>query len=182
MTTPSLSRARCLLACVAAAGIAGCLGSFPPPPEALETPVFTPEVFFAGRTQGIGRLERIIGRSQGLRVESHGRTEPDGSFRLDQAVTLDDGTVEQRTWRMRRTGRNTYAATLSDAAGPVSLEVSGNRLQIRYLLRHPGVYMHQRLDLRADGRTALNRATISVLGIPLARLTEEITQQDARGL
>lgn len=172
--------ARCLLACVAAAGVAGCLGSFPPPPEALENPVFRPEVFFAGRTQGIGRLERIIGRSQGLRVESHGRTEPDGSFRLDQAVTLDDGTVEQRTWRMRRTGRNTYAATLSDAAGPVSLEVSGNRLQIRYRMR-PAIYMHQRLDLRPGGRTALNRATISVLGIPWARLTEEITQRDARG-
>jgi hypothetical protein len=151
---PSLSIARCLLASVAAAGVAGCLASFPPAPAALENSVFRPEVFFAGRTQGIGRLERIIGRSRELRVESHGRIEPDGSFRLDQAVSSDHGTVEQRTWRMRRTGPNTYAATLSDAAGPVSLEVSGNRLQIRYLLRHPAVYVQQRLDLRSDGRTA----------------------------
>lgn len=174
--------ARWLLVSVAAAGVAGCLGPFPPPPEALESPVLRPEVFFAGRTQGIGRLERVIGRSQALRVEGHGRTEPDGSFRLDQAVRFDDGTVAQRTWRMRRTGPNAYAATLSDAAGPVSLEVAGNRVQIRYLLRHPAVYMHQRLDLRPDGRSVLNRATVSVLGIPLARLTEEITQPDARGI
>jgi hypothetical protein len=180
MVAPCLSIARGLLASFAAAGVAGCLGAFPPPPEALEHPVFRPEVFFAGRTQGIGRLERVIGRAQGLQVESHGRTEPDGSFRLDQAVRFDDGTVQQRTWRMQRTGPTTYAATLSDAAGPVSLEVAGNRLQIRYLLRHPAVYMHQRLDLRPDGRTALNRATVSVLGIPWARLTEEITQRDAR--
>ena len=165
--------------CLPAVGLAGCLGAFPPPPEALDHPVFSPEVFFAGRTQGIGRLERLVGRSQGLRVESHGRFEPDGSFRLDQAVTFDDGSVERRSWRMQRTGPHTYAATLSDAAGPVSLEVDGNRLRIRYRMR-PAVSMDQRLDLRPDGRSALNRATVSVLGIPWARVTEEITRLPER--
>ena len=107
-------------------------------------------------------------------MEGTGRTEPDGSFRLDQAVTFDDGTTESRTWRVRRTAAHEYTATLSDAHGDVRAEASGNSFHLRYLLRQPAVYMDQSLYLQPDGRTVLNRATVTVLGIPWARLTETI--------
>jgi hypothetical protein len=165
-----------LLFAVATAGMAGCLGPVPSHPSTVESPVLRPEVFFAGRTQGKGTLGLLTGRRRTLQVEGEGHTENDGSFRLDQVVTFEDGTVEKRTWRLVGADAGTYTATLSDAAGPVSAEVTGNRFHLRYLLRKPAVYMEQWLYLQPDGRTVLNLATVTVLGIPWARLTEEITR------
>ncbi len=122
----------------------------------------------------------ITGRRRLLHVEGHGYTEADGSFRLDQVVTFEDGAVEKRTWRLAKRGPGTYTGTLTDADGPVSAEVTGNRFHLRYLLRKPAVYMEQYLYLQPDGRTALNLATITVIGMPLARLTEEITRVGVR--
>lgn len=135
-----------------------------------------PEVFFEGRTQGKGTLELVTGTRRSLQVEGHGHAEADGSFRLDQVVTFDDGATEKRTWRLVKLDARTYTATLSDAAGPVSAEVIGNRFHLRYRLRKPAIYMEQWLYLQPDGRTVLNLATITVLGIPWARLTEEIAK------
>ena len=158
------------------AAMAGCLGPFPSHPESAENPALRPEIFFAGHTRGTGTLGTLTGRRRSVQVESHGHTEADGSFRLDQVVTFDDGAVEKRTWRLVRRDSRTYAATLSDAAGPVSAEATGNRFHLRYLLRKPAVYMEQWLYLQPDGRRVLNLATITAFGIPLARLTEEITK------
>jgi hypothetical protein len=58
----------------------------------------------------------------------------------------------------------------------VAAKVTGNRFHLRYLVRQPAVYMEQYLYLQPDGRTVLNLATIRVIGVPWARLTEEITR------
>lgn len=161
---------------LAAAGIAGCLGPLPSHPPIVASPVLKPELFFAGRTEGKGTLELLTGRRRSLRVQSRGQAEADGSFRLEQEVTFEDGAVEKRTWRLVRLDAHKYTGTLSDAAGPVSAEVNGNRLHLRYLLRKPATHMEQWLYLRPDGRSVLNLATVTVFGIPWARLTEEITR------
>ncbi len=163
------------------AGVVGCLGTLSSShPVTAENPTLRPEVFFAGHTRGTGTLELLTGRRRSLQVEGHGHTETDGSFRLDQVVTYEDGAVEKRTWRLVKRDPRTYTATLSDADGPVSAEVTGNRLHLRYLLRQPAVYMEQCLYLQPDGRTVLNSATITVLGLPWARLTEVIKRVDDR--
>jgi hypothetical protein len=77
-----------------------------------------------------------------------------------------------------RTTENEYRATLSDAGGEVRAQTSGNSFHVRYLLRQPLVYMDQWLYLQPDGRTVINRATVTVLGIPWARLDETITRSD----
>jgi len=169
---------RGLLAAGAVAVLSGCLGPFPAQPVTLEGAELRPEVFFAGRTQGVGTLTRLFGRRETLRVEGRGSAGADGVFRLHQVVTSADGRVEERTWHLRRSGRGAYAASLSDAAGPVSVEVTGNRAEIRYLLRQPAVRVRQSLYMRPDGRSVLNQTTITVLGIPWARLSEEITRLD----
>ena len=120
----------------------------------------------------------VTGRRRSLQVDGHGRTEPDGSFRLDQIVTYGDGAVEKRTWRLVKHDPHTYSGTLSGVEGPVSAEVSGNRFHLRYLVHQPGIYMEQFLYLQPKGRTLLNLATVSVIGVPWARLTEEITRED----
>ncbi len=172
----------CLTAGVAMAGIVGCFGlpPFSSHPVTAANPTLGFEVFFAGHTHGKGTLELITGQRRSLQIKGHGYTEADGSFRLDQVVTYDDGAVERRTWRLVKRDQGSYTGTLTDADGPVSAEVTGNRFHLRYLLREPAVYMEQYLYLQPDGRKLLNLATVTVIGIPWARLTEEITRVDDR--
>lgn len=158
--------------------MSGCLAGFPHHAGTAEQPAFRPEVFFAGRTVGVGTLVTRGGSRRSLRVEGNGHTEADGTFRLDQTVTFGDGTVETRTWRMHRVDAHNYTATLSDATGEVSAQATGNLFHLHYLLRRPAVYMDQRLYLQPDGRKVLNLATITIVGIPWARLSEEITHTD----
>ncbi len=162
------------------AGLVGCLGlpPFSSHPVTAESPSLGFEVFFAGHTHGTGILDLLTGRRQSLQVEGHGHLEADGSFRLDQVVTYEDGAVEKRTWRLVKRDPGTYTGRLTDADGPVSADVTGNRFHLRYLLRKPAVYMEQYLYLQPDGRTLLNLATVTVIGIPWARLTEQITRVD----
>jgi hypothetical protein len=111
-------------------------------------------------------------------VEGSGRAEPDGTFRLEQTVKFSDGDMETRTWVMRRAAANTYTAILSDAAGEVSAETNGNLFHVRYLVRQPAMYMEQWLYLQPDGRSVINFATITVAGVPWARLAEQIVRVD----
>ena len=167
-----------LAAALVLLSLCGCLPDFPDASQAAEQPALIPDAFFAGRTTGEGTLRMRFRAPRTLRVAGMGRRERDGAFRLDQTVTFDDGTVEKRSWRLRRTAANDYRATLSDAGGEVRARTSGNSMHLRYLLRQPRVYMEQWLYLQPDGRTAVNRATVTVLGIPWARLDETITRAD----
>lgn len=156
--------------------VSGCLTASPFHTQTADTPEFRPEVFFAGVTHGEGTLVQRGKAARKLHVEGLGQLEADGTFRLDQTVTFDDGATEKRTWHLRQQGLHTYTATLSDASGKVTAETSGNVFHLRYLLRKPAVYMEQYLYLQPDGRTVLNVATVKVIGIPWARLSEKITR------
>ncbi len=180
---PHHPRHRALVALLAGAcGLAGCLSGFPRRLESVEQSTTTaelrPELFFAGRTHGEGALFVRGRRPRPLHVEGMGRTERDGAFRLDQMVTYDDGASETRSFRVQRTDATHYTATLSDAKGPVAAETIGSRFHLRYLLRQPAVYMEQDLYLHGDGRSVTNEATVTVLGIPVARLAETIVRPD----
>jgi hypothetical protein len=172
---PRLLRIACTLLPVL---LSSCLAGFPPPDQSpLAQPELLPDQFFAGRTHGEGTLFRRFRATRHLQVEGVGQRDPDGTFRLEQTVTFDDGAHETRSWRLNRTAPNTWHATLSDAAGDVGAESSGNTFHLRYLIRQPRVMMEQWIYLQPDGRTVLNRATVSVLGVPWARLTETITRE-----
>ena len=154
----------------------GCLTAGPRRPDGQVSPAFDPEAFFAGHTHGAGTVAMRGRASQSLRVDGEGSRDADGTFRLDQTLTIGDGAPDTRTWRLRRTDARTYAATLSDARGPVVAESGGNRFHLRYEIRRPGVVMEQWLYLQPDGRTVRNIATITVLGVPWVRLAEDITR------
>ncbi len=155
-----------------------CLTAAPRRPAVAASPAFQPDAFFAGHTHGEGTLAFRGRAPQPLRVDGHGITEPDGTFRLDQTLTLGTAAPETRTWRLRRVDATTYRATLSDASGPVAAESEGNRFHLRYTIHSPGVVMEQWLYLQPDGRTVRNIATVTVLGVPWARLSESITRDE----
>ena len=159
--------------------LGGCLASLPPraaPPAHL---TFDPTQFFAGHTRDEGTFDFRFGADRTLRVAGFGRMQEDGRFRLDQTITFGDSTVETRVWFLKRVDATHFTATLSDAKGEVLAETNGARFHLRYLLRHPAVYMEQWLTLTADGRSVNNQAQVTVLGIPWARLSETITREDA---
>ena len=167
---------RAVAAAVLLLSLVGCLSAPPLPPPVSDKPEMRPEVFFAGRTRGSGELE-VRGRSaRAFRVEGTGRSEADGSFRLDQTVTYADGALEKRTWTLRAVDAHTYTGVLSDASGEVTAEAEGNVFHLRYLVRKPAVYMEQSLYLQPDGRSVINFATITVAGVPWARLAEQIVR------
>lgn len=155
-----------------------CLTAGPRRPDAQGSPTLRPEAFFAGHTRGEGTVARRGQSPQALRVDGEGRREADGSFRLDQTLTIGDAPPETRTWRLRRVDERHYTATLSDARGPVVAEVDGNRFHLRYEIRRPDVVMEQWLYLQPDGRTVRNIATVSVLGVAWVRLAENITRTE----
>ena len=157
--------------------VSGCLAGTQLHTEASPKPELRPELFFAGVTHGVGILEERGKAAKKLRVEGMGRWDADSTFRLDQKVVFDDGTTESRTWYLRQQGAHTYTGKLSDASGIVTATTNGNVFHLRYLLRQPAVYMEQELYLQRDGRTVLNVATVSVLGVPWARLSETITRE-----
>lgn len=133
-----------------------------------------------GVTHGEGTLVQRWKNPRKLHVTGTGSVEANGDFRLEQDVKYDDGETESRTWHLRRSGPHSYAGTLTDASGDVNGETDGNVFRLRYLLRQPAVYMEQQLYLQPDGRTVLNVATVSILGVPWARLSETITRQGGR--
>lgn len=139
---------------------------------------FRPDLFFAGRTRGSGTVTiATSSRPRILSVQGTGRIEPSGELVLDQAVTID-GKREQRSFRIRRAGGNVWQGTMTDAAGPVKATVQGNRLILAYPMKRAGMRMNQTLTLQPGGRTLLNRARVTLLGIQVARIEETIEKLD----
>ncbi|MEO8164607.1 MAG: DUF3833 family protein [Betaproteobacteria bacterium] len=156
--------------------LSGCLGGFRVAETPAPAPLFRPEQFFAGVTHGEGVLAVRGKADRAFRVTGTGHTERDGSFVLDQTITYADGEVAQRTFRIRSVDEHEYVGSLTGASGAVSARAENNSFHVRYTIRQPAVTMEQWIYLQPDGRTSLNRATVRVLGIPVARLSETITR------
>lgn len=93
---------------------------------------FNPVDFFRGRSHGDGTLKIIFQSTKAMSVDSWGSTEKDGSLLLKQVIHEPNKPARTRYWRMRQTGAHSFAGTLTDAAGPVSVEVNGEQVRIRY--------------------------------------------------
>ena len=151
---------------------AGCLPALPRT-ETQTTPTFDPVAFFEGHTAGLGTLT-IRGRSPVVvHVESVGTVRPDGGLDLRQQVRRGDDPPSERSWTFRPTEPGRYVGTLTDASGEVEAWTEGNRLHIRYPMGW-ATSASQDLTLEPGGQLALNLMTVRFLGIPVARLTEQI--------
>lgn len=139
----------------------------------LAPAAFDPVRFFEGRSEGSGSVTIApTGKRQALRVRSLGRIEA-GTLVLDQEIRIG-GKTTRRQFRLRGAGPGRWRGSLSGAAGPVTARVEGNRLRIEYPMKGPAMRMRQLLVLSADGRTAHNWATVTMLGVPVARIAERI--------
>lgn len=157
----------------------GCLATLPrTEPAAVSSSTLRPEAFFDGRTRGTGTLVVRGKTPEILRVESTGRAEPNGTFRLDQTIVREDESPRTRSWFMAATGDGSYRATLTDAHGPVTARTAGPRLLLRYKMNRWGLAMEQTLTLLPGDTLVQNEATARWLGLPVARLSERIVRLD----
>jgi hypothetical protein len=138
---------------------------------------FDPAAFFLGRSHGDGTLRKLIGGSARISVDSIGRRERDGTLVLDQTIRVGAKPPSTRRWVMRQIGTGRFTGSLTDASGPVSIEVAGARATVRYQMKG-GLNVAQQLALQPGGRTVLNRLNVTKFGIRVATLDETIRKLD----
>ena len=136
-----------------------------------------PEHFFVGRTASTGTASVFMSGSHTVRDRSRGRIERGNVLILEQDVEEEGKPARHRTWRLVRSAGNRITGTISDARGPVTGEVTGNVIHLRYQSAEgPGV--EQWITLRPGGRTAINRMVFRRLGVTLATVDSVIWRVD----
>jgi hypothetical protein len=141
---------------------------------AQAAPGSTLEQFFVGRTEGIGTAHVIMSGRHGVRVHSRGRMDR-GSLVIDQRVEEEGKPARTRTWRLTRSAANRITGSITDARGPVTGEVTGNVVHLRYRLAD-GPTVEQWITFHPGGRTARNRMTFRRFGLSVATVEEVISR------
>jgi hypothetical protein len=137
---------------------------------------FDPVAFFKGKTHGDGTAKVILKPSKSVSVDSEGHVEPDGTLVLNQRVMEEGKPARVRHWRLRKTSPTHFEGTLSDAVGPVSVDLIGNRARIRFDGKNH-LKFEQWLTPKSD-RVVLNTMRVKRLGIVVAHFTETIRKAD----
>ncbi len=133
------------------------------------------EHFFSGRTEGRGTVRIMLSGTSAIQSQGRGRMLADGTLVLDHVVRQQGEPERRRTWRMRRVATGKYTGTISDARGPVTAEIHGNRFHVTYRTKE-GHYVDQWVTFNGDGRTATNEMKFTRLGMTIATVRETITR------
>ena len=153
--------------------LSSCVGT--PRRAGLTTPApdFDPARFFVGQSEGRGVLRKVFARPNPFVVHGEGRIDPDGVLVLVQRLAPSVGKAKTRTWRLHAVGDGQWRGTLSDAISPVTAEVRGNLFHPRYTIKG-GYHAEQWIFLQPGGDSALNRMSVTRLGMSLGRIEETI--------
>jgi hypothetical protein len=145
---------------------------------AAAPPATSPEHFFVGRTEGAGNVQMIMAGSHKVRDVSRGRLDRSGALILEQMVYEEGKPARRRSWRLARSGPNRIAGTISDAVGPVTGDIRGNVLHLKYQAREANAQVEQWITLHPGGRTASNRMIFRKFGFKAASLNSTIRKLD----
>jgi len=137
---------------------------------------FNPVEFFSGRTHGEGILKIVFQTAKKMSVDSVGRAEKDGSLLLEQTVHEPGTPARVRYWRLRQTAPDRFEGTLTDAAGPVRVDVTSTGVRIRYKAKN-----HLDFDQMltpAGPKQVNNLMRVKRFGFQVARYDEVIRKLD----
>ena len=132
--------------------------------------------FFAGRTHSENVLKIALKRPKRLIIDSVGKVDGKDLVLID-TVREEGAAVRTRKWVMRPAGPNRYKGTLSDAVGPVEVQVAGDTATIRYVMKG-GLKIEQTLQLRGDGKSMSNQTVAKKFGMKFARVEGTIRKLD----
>ena len=131
----------------------------------------TLEEAFRGQATGVGSFKSTLaGVDRGFVVTTKGRG-TGGQFVLDQVFRFDNGALDRRTWRFRKTGPKTYVGTREDVVGTAKVRVDDDAIRMSYDLITRGkngskLQLHFEDTIRRSGRDSIvNKGVISMLGI-----------------
>jgi len=144
---------------------------------APEKPKLDMLAFFAGRTHAESVLKIVLKRPVRLIVDSIGGKGDRGDFVLIEKVQEGDKPERTRKWIMRQTGPNRFGGSLTDATGPVDVQIHGDTATIRYTM-HGGLNIEQQLRLQPDGKTLASRVVAKKLGLKFARVDGTVHKLD----
>jgi len=137
---------------------------------------FNPVEFFRGRTHGEGTLKVIFQPTKRITVDSEGRAEKDGSLLLEQVIHEPGKPARTRYWRLRQTAPDRFEGTLTDAAGPVRVDVSGSHVRIRYKAKNHLDF--DQLLTPGSANEVHNKMRVKRFGLIVAHYDEVIRKLD----
>ena len=132
--------------------------------------------YFKGKTSAWGIFEDRFGNvRRQFQVDIEGRINGN-EMTLDERFNYNDGEKDQRIWRIRKTGDQTFVGEADDVAGIAKGEVQGNALNWTYDLnlkvgdRSYKVHFDDWMFLQSDG-VMINRARLSKWGFDIGEVT-----------
>lgn len=160
-----------VLSCLAAA----CAG----PPRVTLAPdarTFDLVTFFTGRTVGEGAFRSgIAGIDRPFKVFTRG-TWNGRTLTLVEDFEFADGERDRKTWRFTRVSPGRYTGTREDVIGTADVFQEGKTVRLNYSADVRGKDGRTtRLDFAdviayLDDRRVLNRATVSLAGLPIGEV------------
>lgn len=123
--------------------------------------------FFEGRTDSDGTIKIMLRKPHRIRSLGQGRIEPDGSLTLVQKVEEEGQPPRERRWRIRATAPGHFTGTMSEAAGPVTIDEVGGRYRFRFKMKG-GTHVEQWLTPLPGGTSARNTLSVKKLGVTVA--------------
>lgn len=138
---------------------------------------FDPITFFSGATESTGSLKQKFSSAKASDVTGFGGFRSNGEFVLDQTVMIAGEPTRSRQWQLHQISPGHFGGSVSDASGPVTIDVAGNQLTIRYTLKQGGLKVESILTIAPDGRSGQNQSTIRKWGMTAATLSETIVKK-----
>jgi Protein of unknown function (DUF3833) len=145
--------------------------------SAAPQPSFDPITFFSGATESSGSLKAAFSSAKATHVTSFGAMRGGGEFVLDQTMTVaGDKKAQSRQWHLHQIAPGHFGGTISDGKGPVTIDVAGSRLLIKYTMLN-GMKVESVLTIDPGGRTGHNVSTVRKWGMSVANLSETIIKR-----
>ena len=154
---------RLLIAAVPIALIGASAAAVPGSPG----PSTDPMRFFDGRTESISTIKLLMRKPYRSRTIGDGEIE-NGVLNLVQRVHEDGKAPYNRRWRVRQVAPGRFIASMSEAAGPVTVEQIGERYRFRFRMKG-NVSVEQWLTPLPGGTSAQTRLSIRKLGMTVGR-------------
>ncbi|WP_417519910.1 DUF3833 domain-containing protein [Minwuia sp.] len=148
-----------------------------------KTPALDLVAYFEGTTDAWGLFQDRFGKvRRQFHVVIEGRVEGDVLI-LDEDFVYDDGETENRVWRIRQTGPDSWEGEAEGVVGVATGERAGNALNWRYDFDLPfdGDTLRVHFDdwlWQQNDRVMINRAYVSKFGIHLGEVIITFVKRD----
>lgn len=155
--------------------LAGCAGRPSAEDPALSSRALNLEEYFDGSLRAYGQFQDRFGTVQRrFTVDIEGDWDGE-TLTLTEDFAYDDGSTEQRVWKLQKTGPDSWRGTAPGVIGQAAGQESGDAFNWRYTIDLPvpdGVLRVSFDDWmwRLDERRVLNRAYMDKYGIEIGEV------------